>query len=780
MTTHPLQDQVEQLRQQLNDYNYQYYVLDQPSVPDSEYDRLFNQLKQLEQAHPELISRDSPTQRVGGQPLAAFTTVQHALPMLSLGNAFSEQEMQDFGRRIEQALASNEPLSFCCEPKFDGLAVSLLYEQGELVRGATRGDGATGEDITSNVRTIRNIPLRLQGESVPERLEVRGEVYISLAAFAELNQRMLETNTKPFANPRNAAAGSLRQLDPRITAQRPLTFCAYGVGLVSQPLADSHSQTLQVLKQLGLPISPEMQVVQGIAGCNQYFAQLGAKRAELGYEIDGVVFKVDRLALQQQLGFRAREPRWAIAHKFPAQEELTELLDVEFQVGRTGAITPVARLKPVHVGGVTVSNATLHNMDEVQRLGLKIGDTVIIRRAGDVIPQVTQVVLERRPAAAREISMPSECPACGAEVERSQLARHSKGKTIRSEGATWRCVGRLTCPAQLKQALLHFVSRKAMEIDGLGEKIIDQLVDRGLVKSPADLYLLTAEQLLTLEGFAELSTQNLLNAIEASTQPSLARFIYALGIPNVGEETAKLLARSLGSLTRISQALPSLLSWLPEVGNEVAHEIYNFFQDAHNLAVVSQLQTNGVQLPKAEAIAPELVGAVSFAEFIERFNLPGIAKTNAQRLAKAFTSFAALKSADWLDLRSIERFPERSAQVLREFLADSEQLKLAEQLEQQLLAFGMHWSIQPAAEAPSLPLQGETWVLTGTLSSLSRAQGKQALEALGAKVAGSVSSKTSAVVAGESAGSKLTKAQELGIKVLDEAAFIELLQRLQG
>ena len=767
--------QIAELRQLLNNYNYQYYVLDQPTVPDSEYDRLFQQLKQLESEHPELVSADSPTQRVGGQALDSFNSVQHEMPMLSLGNAFAEQDLLDFGRRIDQALATEQPITYCCEPKFDGLAVSLLYEQGVLVRGATRGDGSTGEDITSNVRTIRNIPLRLQGEQYPQRLEVRGEVFISLEDFAALNQRMLDSEQKTFANPRNAAAGSLRQLDPRITAQRPLTFCAYGVGLSSEPLASTHSETLNALKILGLPVSQELQVVTGIAGCNQYFQQLGAKRASLDYEIDGVVFKVDDLSLQQQLGFRAREPRWAIAHKFPAQEQLTELLDVEFQVGRTGAITPVARLKPVQVGGVTVSNATLHNMDEIERLGLQIGDTVVIRRAGDVIPQVTQVVLDRRPADSKPILMPQQCPACGSDVERVQLARHAKTKSVRVDGVTWRCVGRLTCPAQLKQALIHFVSRKAMEIDGLGERIIDQLVERDLVNSPADLYALTAEQILTLEGFAEQSTQNLLAAIQGSTQPTLARFIYALGIPNVGEETAKLLARSLGCLERIRQALPSLLSWLPEIGAEVAHEIYNFFQDAHNRQVVASLQANGVQLPAAQPVAAELMGAVSFADFIERFDLSGIAKTNAQRLAQTFASFAELQAADWLDLRSIERFPERSAKVLREFLQDPEQVAKAQQLEQQLLDFQMHWSIEPQAAASELPLQGETWVLTGTLSSLTRTAAKQALEALGAKVSGSVSSKTDCVVAGESAGSKLTRAQELGIKVLDEQQLVDLL-----
>lgn len=777
--------QLAQLREQIRAYDYQYYVQDAPSVPDAEYDRLFAQLRELEAQHPQLISSDSPTQRVAGQPMAGFAQVQHAVPMLSLGNAFAPAQMQAFVQRIERELdlppgddlfASAE-LSFCCEPKLDGLAVSIRYENGQLQQAATRGDGSTGEDITHNVRTIRNVPLRLQGSGWPQVLEVRGEVYMPKASFERFNQQAIESGERVFANPRNAAAGSLRQLDARITAKRPLEFCSYGLG--EGQIAASHSQTLQQLKAWGLPINQHMQVARGLNGCLDYYEFIGRERNRLEYEIDGVVFKLDDLEQQQQLGFRAREPRWAIAYKFPAQEEITVLQDVEFQVGRTGAVTPVARLQPVQVGGVTVSNATLHNMDEVARLELMIGDTVVIRRAGDVIPQVTAVVKERRPADARAISLPDGCPECGSQLERTLLRRHGKSGAQLDEGAVWRCVGRLSCPAQLKQSLLHFVSRKALEIDGLGEKIIDQLVERGLVSSPADLYLLQFEQLMQLEGFAELSSNNLLTAIAASKHPQLARFLYALGIPDVGEETAKVLARCLGSLERIRQALPQTLLWLPEVGREVAHEIHNFFKDEHNQQVLEQLFAAGIELQGEGELAPELSASVSLAEFIEQWQLAGVAKTNAQRLAEHFGQLDKLLAADWLELTTVPRLPERAAQSLREFLQDKQQLAQVREAEQQLLEFGMHWSCERQQVSLS-PLSGQTWVLTGTLEQMSRNEAKAQLEQLGAKVAGSVSGKTSVVVAGAAAGSKLQRALELGIEVLDEQQFVLKLAQLRN
>lgn len=784
---HTIETRIAQLRQIIAQHDYSYYVLDAPTVPDSEYDRLFAQLRELEQQYPELITSDSPTQRVSGQASAAFTQVQHQVPMLSLGNAFAEAQVLEFAQRAEQALGVDQShndlfspavtVQYCCEPKLDGLAVSISYEQGVLVRAATRGDGQTGEDITANVRTIRNVPLKLQGEGWPEFLEVRGEVYMPKAGFEALNQRALAAGQKPFANPRNAAAGSLRQLDAKITASRPLEFCCYGSS--TEGLADRHSSTLQRLQGWGIMISPEMQVVENIQGCLAYYAQIGQRRAQLPYDIDGVVFKVDALEQQRSLGFRAREPRWALAYKFAAQEEMTELLDVEFQVGRTGAVTPVARLKPVHVGGVMVANATLHNMDEVARLGVMIGDRVIVRRAGDVIPQITQVVLERRPHDARPVSTPSHCPVCGSKVERTQLVRRSKNKQVVSEGAVWRCMGRLSCQAQLQQALIHFVARRAMDIDGLGEKIIEQLVAKKLVASPADLYRLTYEQVLALDGFADLSARNLLNAIAGSKRPSLARLIFALGIPDVGEETAKVLARALGSLQRLQQAYPETLLWLPEIGTEVAHEIASFFADSHNQMVLTQLAELDVQAVDEGQPAVEFQACTTFAGFIEQFQIAGVARTNAQRLADHFKTLEALFAADWLDLSSIARLSKNTAQAVQDFIKQDAQRQRALQLEQQLIDFGMHWSCE-REHVQAAPLAGQTWVLTGGLEQLTREQAKARLELLGAKVAGSVSAKTDCVVAGSSAGSKLTRAQELGVAVLDETEFLARLADLES
>lgn len=778
---------IAQLRQSIEQYDYSYYVLDAPTVPDSEYDRLFAELRELEQQYPDLITADSPTQRVSGQPLEGFTQVQHRVPMLSLGNAFAEEQVLEFAQRAEQALTSTQELNdlfaqnaavaYCCEPKLDGLAVSITYEHGRLVRAATRGDGHTGEDITANVRTIRNVPLKLQGTGWPDVLEVRGEVYMPKAGFAALNQRVLAAGQKPFANPRNAAAGSLRQLDAKITASRPLEFCCYGTS--TEGLASQHSATLQRLREWGISISPELKVVASIQDCLAYYADIGQRRQQLPYDIDGVVFKINDLEQQRHLGFRAREPRWALAYKYAAQEEMTKLLDVEFQVGRTGAVTPVARLEPVHVGGVMVSNATLHNMDEVARLGLMIGDSVIVRRAGDVIPQVTQVVLERRPDDAKPVHTPSQCPVCGSAVERTQLVRRSKNKQVVSEGAVWRCMGRLSCQAQLQQALLHFVSRRAMDIEGLGEKIIEQLVSRKLVASPADLYRLSYEQLLELDGFAELSARNLMSAIDKSKQPSLARLIFALGIPDVGEETAKILARALGSLSRLQQVYPETLLWLPEIGAEVAHEIASFFADEHNQAVLADLAKLGVQAVDEAPPDVEFQACASLAGFIEQFQISGVARTNAQRLAEHFKTLEAFFAADWLALAGVDRLSKNAAQAVAAFIQQAGQRERALQLEQQLLEFGMHWSCQ-REQRQAAPLAGQTWVLTGTLEMLTRDQAKARLEQLGAKVAGSVSSKTSCVVAGSSAGSKLLRAQELGLPVLDEEAFLAKLVLLEG
>ena len=779
-------ERIAHLRSEIDAHNYRYYVLDEPSVPDAEYDRLFNELKALEAEHPELVTPDSPTQRVGGAALAAFGQVRHEVPMLSLGNAFEEQDLIDFDRRAREGLdlpagdlfGGGAELEYSCEPKLDGLAVSLLYENGQLVRGATRGDGSTGEDISANVRTVRNIPLKLHGSGWPAVLEVRGEIYMPKAGFEALNARQLEAGGKPFANPRNAAAGSLRQLDSKNTASRPLELCAYGVGRSDGELPDTHIGILNALKGWGLPISRELKLATGVAQCRTYYEAIGEKRDALPYEIDGVVFKVNSSAQQRELGFRAREPRWAIAHKFPAREELTELLGVEFQVGRTGAITPVARLKPVQVAGVTVSNATLHNMDEVARLGVMIGDSVIVRRAGDVIPQILGVIAERRPADARAVQVPEQCPVCGSAVERTQLIKRSKGRESVSEGAIYRCVGRLACQAQLKQAIIHFVSRRAMDIDGLGDKIVEQLVDKGLVKSPADLYCLTFEQVVALEGFAEISSRNLLKAIETSKTPTLARFIFALGIPDVGEETAKLLARALGLLERISRALPDVLVYLPDVGLEVAHEIHSFFVDEHNRSVIEQLHERGVQWQEEGALHPEFAACASLAGLLERLNIPFTAATGAQRLAARFGSLDAIIAADWLDLRQVERLTEKAARALRDYFDNPENAERARAIEAQLREFGMHWESERKA-TEGLPLAGQTWVLTGTLEAMSRDEARARLEALGAKVAGSVSAKTSVVVAGPGAGSKLAKANELGLTLLDEPAFLSRLTALE-
>lgn len=670
------EDNIQELRDQINHHNYLYYVLDEPSLPDAEYDRLMRELQALESDHPELVTSDSPTQRVGGAPLSGFTEVQHERPMLSLENAMNAEEFAAFDQRVRDRLKSSEEIEYACEPKLDGLAISLLYINGLLERAATRGDGETGEDVTQNVRTIKNIPLRLIGEDVPERIEIRGEVYMPKGGFEAYNERAREQGEKVFANPRNAAAGSLRQLDSSITAKRPLEFCAYSLGVVSEEytLPETHSATLEQIQQWGLRINEEMRVVTGRENAEKFFAGLGEKRLSLGYEIDGTVFKVNSLALQNKLGFVARAPRWAIAYKFPAVEELTELLGVDFQVGRTGALTPVARLKPVHVAGVTVSNATLHNMDEIARLGVKIGDTVIIRRAGDVIPQVVSVVEERRPDTVIDIEMPDACPVCESHVEKVE------GEAVA------RCTGGLVCSAQRKEAIKHFASRKAMDVEGLGDKLIEQMVEAGLIDTLDDLFHLSVDEIAGLERMAEKSAQNVLNALEKSKQTTLARFIYALGIREVGVVTANNLAGYFGFLDRIMAATHEQLIAVDDIGDIVAAHIVNFFAEEHNRSVIEQLQKAGIYWEEKE----------------------------------------------------------------------------------------------PVSSAEDAPLSGKTAVITGTLSDMTRDDAKEALEALGAKVTGSVSAKTDFLVAGDKAGSKLAKAQKLEVKVYDEAAFKELLNELSS
>ena len=662
-----LQQQIDTLRQDLRRYEYEYHVLDNPTIPDAEYDRLFHQLKALEAAHPELITADSPTQRVGAKPLSGFAQIRHEIPMLSLDNAFSDEEFYAFVKRIEDRLIRlPEPLTFCCEPKLDGLAVSILYVNGVLTQAATRGDGTTGEDITANIRTIRNIPLQLLMDNPPARLEVRGEVFMPHEGFERLNQQALEKGEKTFANPRNAAAGSLRQLDPKITSKRPLVLNAYGIGIAEGvDLPNTHYDRLQWLKSIGIPVNPEIRLCNGTDEVLDFYRDIQNKRSSLGYDIDGTVLKINDIALQEKLGFISKAPRWAIAYKFPAQEELTRLNDVEFQVGRTGAITPVAKLEPVFVAGVTVSNATLHNGDEIERLDIAIGDTVVIRRAGDVIPQIIGVLHDRRPADARPIIFPKTCPVCDSAI-------------VRIEGeAVARCTGGLFCAAQRKEALKHFVSRKAMDIDGVGGKLIEQLVDRELVHTPADLFKLDLTTLTRLERMGTKSAENALASLEKAKNTTLARFIFALGIREVGEATALNLANHFKTLEALQNADLEALQQVPDVGEVVANRILAFWHEPHNVAVVNDL-----------------------------------------------------------------------------------------------IAQGVHWETVETKEVTENRFKGKTVVLTGTLTQMGRNEAKALLQDMGAKVSGSVSAKTDFVIAGDAAGSKLTKAQELGVTVLTEEEFL--------
>ncbi len=663
-----VEEQVQKLRDEINEHNYRYYILDNPSISDAEFDKLFQALKKIEEDHPHLITSDSPTQRVGATPLKQFDEVEHQVPMLSLENAFSDEDVLQFNQRIQQRLAHNEAIEYACEPKLDGLAVTMIYKHGVLAVAATRGDGAMGEDITSNIRTIPMVPLHLRGDDYPDILEVRGEVYMPKQGFNELNARAEKTGDKVFVNPRNAAAGSVRQLNPQITASRPLEIFCYGVGVVKGGhLPDSHFKMLAALKKWGLRVNPEIKIVNNIQDCLKYHAAMLQKRKNLPYEIDGVVYKVNDIELQKKLGYVSRAPRFAIAHKFPAEEVQTQIESVEFQVGRTGALTPVARLQPVFVSGVTVSNATLHNMDEVKRKDIRIGDTVIVRRAGDVIPEIVSVLTQHRPRHAKTIHLPPNCPVC-----------HSKIEQIEGE-AVARCSGGLVCPAQRKEGIKHFASRRAMDVEGLGDKIVDQLVENNLIENVADLYSLKLNALAELPRMAEKSAQNLLDALEKSKETTLARFIYALGIREVGEATAKSLANFFGDLSPLLATNEEELQTIADIGPVVAMHIIAFFAVKHNRNVIDQL-----------------------------------------------------------------------------------------------LKAGVHWKIIQVTQQ-DLPLAGKTFVLTGTLNEMSRDEAKARLESLGAKVTGSVSNKTSYVVVGADAGSKLAKAEKLGVAILDEKQFLDLL-----
>lgn len=667
-----IEKQIEKLREQLRYHAYQYYILDDPDIPDAEYDRYYRKLLALEEKHPDLITSDSPTQRVGSTPLTAFDQIQHQMPMLSLDNVFNEDDLQAFNKRIQDRLKISDDIEFTAEPKLDGLAISLRYENGELIYAATRGDGSTGENVTQNIRTMQCVPLRLLGENFPQVLEVRGEVFMPKAGFEKLNKLARENDEKEFANPRNAAAGSLRQLDPEITATRPLSLYCYSTGIVEGgKLADTHYEILQQLKSFGLPVCKEIKHVHGVRACLSYYEDISNRRDDLPYDIDGIVYKVNAIELQVRMGFVARAPRWAIAHKFPAQEEISKIIEVDFQVGRTGAITPVARLEPVFVGGVTVSNATLHNMDEIRRKDVRVGDQVIVRRAGDVIPEVARVVPGSRKKTLPEIQMLTHCPVCQSAIE-----------LIEGE-AIARCTGGLYCKAQRAEAIKHFSSRKAMDIDGLGDKLVEQLVAEDLIHTPADLYQLSVETLVSLERMAEKSATNLVNALEASKHPMLSRFVYALGIREVGETTAMNLANEFKTLSVIQKSEFDQLIEVQDIGPIVAQHIVNFFQQQHNLDVIEQLLSAGIEVQDVKQLVAD------------------------DQLNSEFT--------------------------------------------------------------------GKTVVITGTLPTLSRDEAKDKLLAVGAKVTGSVSAKTDYLLAGDKAGSKLTKAEKLGVQVIDEATMLALL-----
>ncbi|MGB5132826.1 MAG: NAD-dependent DNA ligase LigA [Steroidobacteraceae bacterium] len=666
-----LRQRVERLRAEIERHNYLYHVLDSPEVPDAVYDRLMAELRALEQQHPELVVAESPTQRIGGAPVAEFAEVRHYLPMLSLDNAFAREDVEAFDRRVREHLATDGPISYDCEPKLDGLAVSLTYREGLLALGATRGDGTTGEDVTHNIRTIESVPLRLSGRGWPRLLEVRGEVFMSIAGFEKMNRRAAEKGEKVFVNPRNAAAGSLRQLDPRLTASRPLEIYFYGAGQVEgKALPGQHSEILKVLRSWGLRTSPEARVVSGLEGLFKYYEDIGRRRSGMRYQIDGVVYKVDSIEQQRRLGFVARAPRWAIAHKFPAEEEMTTVRAIEWQVGRTGALTPVARLEPVFVGGVTVSNATLHNIDELRRKDVRIGDTIVIRRAGDVIPEVVRVITERRPPKTTQVRLPLKCPVCGSAVEREE------GEAVA------RCTGTLTCPAQLKESLRHFASRRALDIEGLGSKLIDQLVDGGLVRDAADLFKLDMDQLANLDRMGERSAANLVESLESSKQTTLARFLHALGIRDVGEATAESLARHFRTLESLRNSTAQEIEAVPDIGPVTAGHVYAFFAEPRNAKVIDALIEHKVRWPAVQG-----------------------------------------------------------------------------------------------ASVRNSPLSGKTVVLTGKLSSMSRDEAGDALRELGGKVAGSVSKNTDFVVVGDDAGSKLKKATQLGIRILEEDEFLKLVGR---
>ncbi|MET0282185.1 MAG: NAD-dependent DNA ligase LigA [Steroidobacteraceae bacterium] len=767
----------QQLRQQIQHHNERYHGQDNPEITDAQFDALVRELQALEAAHPELAAADSPTQRVGAAPSGRFAEVRHAVPMLSLGNAFSDEEVQDFVRRITQRLGESAP-RFSAEPKLDGLAINLRYVDGQFIQGATRGDGASGEDVTANLRTIAVLPQRLAGKGWPRVLEVRGEVYMPRADFERYNEQARASGGKVLANPRNGAAGSLRQLDAHVTAQRPLAFFAYGLGEVQGRLPDTHSAQLAKLAQWGLPVSPLNEVVEGADGLLDYYRRIGARRDALPFDIDGVVYKLDAVAGQLEMGFVSRAPRWALAHKFPAQEQSTRIEAIEIQIGRTGAATPVARLSPVQVAGVTVTNATLHNADQIARLDVRVGDTVIVRRAGDVIPEVVSVLAAQRPAGTQPWTMPANCPVCGSQI-------------VREEGAAvWRCSGELTCPAQRKEAIRHFASRRAMDIDGLGDRFIEDLSDLGYLESVADLYQLRLQDLLEMKRrvderdgttpatvksgkVATRWAENLIAAIDHSREAQLARFLFALGIEQVGESTAKALAVWFGDLQVIRRLPWPLFQEVPDIGMEVARSLGHFFDQRGNQQVIDKLLQRGVRIADTHPPLAKLRTGLTLQALLETLQIPRLTAMRAAQLAAAFASAEAILQATPQQLRD-SGLPADAVTALQAWLksrTNAGLLRACAMAQAQLLAL----LPEPAAQAAA-PLEGKTVVLTGTLLALTREAATEQLAALGAKVAGSVSRRTDYLVAGAEAGSKLAKAQELGVRVLDEAGLQLLLQ----
>ncbi|MCX7184376.1 MAG: NAD-dependent DNA ligase LigA [Nitrosospira sp.] len=776
-----IRQQAQKLRETIDSHAHLYYVENKQTIPDADYDKLFRELQQLEQLYPKLVTPDSPTQRVGGKVLDSLKPVRHVVPMLSIETEsdITETGALAFDSRVRKNLALEEndaPIEYIAELKFDGLAINLRYEQGMLVQAATRGDGETGEDVTQNIRTIHQIPLKLNGNA-PNVLEVRGEVYMRRDNFERLNAELRDCGEQTYMNPRNTVGGVIRLLDPMIAAKRPLSFFAYGLGEVrGWETPNTHSEVLNALVKMGLPVCEERVVVTGPRGLIEFHRRVEKKRDTLPFDIDGVVYKVNGLSLQKRLGMRHRDPRWAVAHKFEGEEQSTKVLDIDVEVGRTGILTPMARLSPVRVGGTEVSNATLHNERQLRLKDVRIGDTVIVRRAGDVIPEVVSVIKGERPSDAKEFDMPKTCPICGAHVIKIEKETHLKTKVKTRTQEAYRCIGGLKCPAQRKQAITHFSGRRAMNIDGLGEKLVDQLINMKLVMTPADLYRLQQEQLARLDRMGEVSAQNLLKAIQRSKSPTLARFIFALGIPEVGEGTAKDLANHMGNLSRLMEALPEVLQYIPNVGKGAASATHEFFSDQHNKTVIKELTESGVSCQEEKPVDIKIAAKPTLANLIDVLNIAGVGKIGSKKLATHFITLSKLVLASEQDLLSVP-VSKKAAVGIVKYFKDEKKVEYALLVEEQLRKFGMHWDgrVSDQITRKKSPLDGMVFVLTGNLPNLKRDEAKKKIESVGGKVVGSVSAKTSYVVVGENPGSKLQDAQRLSIPILNEK---ELLQKL--